>query len=376
MACSRNRELDNFVNTNSFSVVELEKALTTKLREVLASVPWLDAVISRFPTISDKGFDLLVKVKPPTGMSRELWVQFKADPRPSQFPYAFVAKEEDPQSVLVFAAPLITPNMAQTVQENGWSWFDLAGNCHLNIPNVLLIERKGNAPVHKSPRPSANLSTPESARVIRALLVPEHVGKTWTQREMQLHCEPNVSLGLVNKVVRHLTDEAYVELVKEGFRIRDPFKLLTAWRDAYRFDRHTQHRYFTLKKGSDLQQALGSLESITGGHAAYCAFTAADFQAPHVRQAKTWLFVGSEWEDAFASALEAKRVDTGENMTVLLPEDPGVFYLQESEGNKLACTNPVQTYVDLWHCGGRGQEAAEALLEQKLKPEWKLRIPA
>ena len=87
MACSRNRELDNFVNTNSFSVVELEKALTTKLREVLASVPWLDAVISRFPTISEKGFDLLVKVKPPTGKAMELWVQFKADPRPSQFPY-------------------------------------------------------------------------------------------------------------------------------------------------------------------------------------------------------------------------------------------------------------------------------------------------
>ena len=39
----------------------------------------------------------------------------------------------------------------------------------------------------------------------------------------------------------------------------------------------------------------------------------------------------------------------------------------------MACTNIVQTYVDLYHCGGRGEEAAEALLEQKLKPEWKRR---
>jgi hypothetical protein len=37
----------------------------------------------------------------------------------------------------------------------------------------------------------------------------------------------------------------------------------------------------------------------------------------------------------------------------------------------MACTNTVQTYVDLWHSGGRGQEAAEAVLEQRLKPEWK-----
>jgi hypothetical protein len=40
---------------------------------------------------------------------------------------------------------------------------------------------------------------------------------------------------------------------------------------------------------------------------------------------------------------------------------------------RLACTNEVQTYVDLWHSGGRGQEAAEALLKQRLQPEWKVR---
>lgn len=37
---------------------------------------------------------------------------------------------------------------------------------------------------------------------------------------------------------------------------------------------------------------------------------------------------------------------------------------------RLDCTNTVQTYVDLWHSGGRALEAAEALLEQRLKQEW------
>ena len=360
------------MNVDNFSVFELEKALTGKLQELLASVPWLEFTVDRFPN-PDKGFDLRVKIHLATENGSEIWVQFKANARPSQFPYAHVAAGSDPQPVLVFAAPLITPNMAQTVQEHGWSWFDLAGNCYLNIPNLLLIERKGNEPVHRLPRPSANLSTPESGQVVRALLVPEHTGRTWTQREMRLHCKPNVSLGLVNKVVRCLVDEAFLEQTKDGFRVRDSLKLLETWRDAYRFDRHVQHRFFTLKKGYDLQQSLLSLESITGGHAAYCAFSAADIQAPHVRQSKTWLFVGAEWLDTFASAVEAKRVDSGENLVVLTPDDSGVFYLQESEGNRLACTNPIQTYVDLWHCGGRGQEAAAALLEQKLKPEWKIR---
>jgi hypothetical protein len=203
------------------------------------------------------------------------------------------------------------------------------------------------------------------------LLLPQNGGRPWTQRALQMECD--ASLGLVNKVVRHLREEAYIESSEDGFRVREPMKLLSAWRDVYRFDRHLQRRYFTLKKGPELKHALASLESFTGNHAAYCAFSAADFQAPHVRQPRTWLFIGAEWEDESASELGAKLVDSGENLLVLIPSDLGVFYQQESGDDHLACTNPVQTYVDLWHCGGRGQEAAEALLEQKLKPEWRLR---
>lgn len=32
-----------------------------------------------------------------------------------------------------------------------------------------------------------------------------------------------------------------------------------------------------------------------------------------------------------------------------------------------------KTYLDAWHAGGRGQEAAEAILERQLRPQWKLR---
>ena len=48
----------------------------------------------------------------------------------------------------------------------------------------------------------------------------------------------------------------------------------------------------------------------------------------------------------------------------------GVFYGLELNEKRLACTNPVQTYIDLVHSGGRGEEAAEAMLQQRLKPAW------
>jgi hypothetical protein len=103
---------------------------------------------------------------------------------------------------------------------------------------------------------------------------------------------PEPSLGLVNKVVQHLRDEAFIEVFEGGgFGLRDPLKLLFAWREAYRFDRHERRGYFTLLQGKRLREALANLDLDAGGLAAYASFSAAEFQAPHVRQPKTWIYV-------------------------------------------------------------------------------------
>jgi len=264
--------------------------------------------------------------------------------------------------------------MAEICESHGWSWFDLAGNCKITIPTLLHIERRGNSPVHETPRPAANLSTPEAGRVIRALLAPENAALRWTQWEMQKECSPKVSIGLVNKVVRHLREEAFIEEEPEGgFRLSDPLKLLFAWRDAYRFDRHQRRGYFTFLQGKPLRDALARLSAQTS-FAVYAAFSAADFQAPHVRQTKTWLYVREKEIPKFAKLVEAKPVESGENVIVLIPDDDGIFSLSDggrTGESRMRCTNAAQTYVDLWHAGGRGEEAAEALLEQRLKPRWK-----
>jgi hypothetical protein len=65
----------------------------------------------------------------------------------------------------------------------GWSWFDLAGNCHLSVPDAFQIERTGQPPIHRLPKSGANLSTPEAARILRALLATDNAGRKWTQRD-------------------------------------------------------------------------------------------------------------------------------------------------------------------------------------------------
>ena len=371
------------VNTGELKGAALEKALAHRLRELLSGVAWLkDWQIEIVPMDDRRGSDINATLPLPNGGMAELWVVCKSNPRPHQIAYDRTQDFPSPQSkrqkrVWVLAAPFVSSRMAQLCQELRWSWFDLAGNCHLSVPDAFQIERTGQPPVHRLPKSGANLSSPEAARILRALLATDNAGRKWTQRDLQLHARPNVSIGLVNKVVRHLHDEAFIENLPDGgFKLRAPVELLKAWRDAYRFDRHQRRSYFTLLQGRRLQEALAKLETLTGGHAAYAAFSAADFQAPHVRQPKTWLYVASDWEDKFREVAESKLVDSGENLVVLIPEDDGVFYLGDGGSmgeQRLSCTNPVQTYVDLFHCGGRGEETAEALLEQNLKRAWKAR---
>jgi hypothetical protein len=367
------------VNAKTLDALEFEEEAAQMLECLLKSVPWLKgACVTRNPATDQRIFDIAATLSVPGGSKVVLQVECKRNPRPSLLPHVageqhFDAERRRHNLIPVLAAPYVAPRLAEVCSERGWNWFDLAGNCHLNIPNVIYIERAGHRPLKPLPGRKANLGTAEASRLIRVLLATENLGRQWTQRELQHDAQP-VSLGLVNKVVRRLADDAFVESCSGdgGICLRDPSGLLSAWNQAYRFDRHRRHGYFTLLQGRRLQDRLTELEALTGGQAAYAAFSAADIQAPHVRQPKTWLYIGAEHLKEFGSLAEAKPVDTGENLVVLVPEDDGVFLCGDTSENRLGCTMLAQTYADLKHCGGRGVEAADALLEQRLKPAWKL----
>jgi hypothetical protein len=305
--------------------------------------------------------------------------------RPSQFSRlvecSSLTKNINRDAVMVLAVPSISVRVTELCEEHGWGWIDLAGNYRIDIPSLLHLECSGHPPVHNTPKPVANLSTREACRVIRALLSPENAGMRWTQRHLVEHFKlfekpiPSPSLGLVNKIVRHLRDEAYIEALSDsGFRVLEPQKLLVAWRDVYRFSRHKQLKYFSLFNHKRILAALDELGMCERANVIYASFSAAEYQAPNVRQPKIWLYIQEQNLAAFEHGVEAKQVDSGENLVVLIPDDESIFY-QVDKGDDgpqshLACTNAVQTYVDLWNCGGRGKEAADAILEQCLRPMW------
>jgi hypothetical protein len=362
----------------------LERALLEKLREILGQIAWVTDLPSQRGT-EPGGPDITIPLASETGPPAILHMHVKNEMRPSTF-QAWAAQRTDDSrenAVPLLAAPVVSPRLAELCQRANWSWIDLAGNCWLDVPGRLHIDRSGNPSAHRPPQRAANLGTSAAARVMRALLSPAHAGRRWTQRELQDATRPHaaappISLGLVNKMLSHLRSEGYVSENTSGERgvlVKEPLGLLRAWSEAYRFDRHERRSYFTLLKPAEFENALYKTGAEAGGLAAYAAFSAAERQAPQVRQPRTWVYVTAESLDTLTKNTQAKEVDSGENLIVLIPDDPGVFLSFEAGsfvGDRvLGCTSPVQTYVDLMHCGGRGEEAAEAVLEQRILPTWR-----
>ena len=359
----------------------LESSLADKLEEILESVGWLSSVeVMVNPADYGRAFDLSAWIALSRGNRIELWIECKDMPKPSRFPYVSLEnhfQRDGSKTVRVptLAAPYISPRMAEVCEKHGWSWFDLAGNCRISVPDLLHIERTGNKPVHSRPKRSgANLSTHESARILRVLMAPDNVGKRWTQRELRDACEPKVSLGKVNTLVSYLREQAYLlDQNGGGVRIHDYEGLLKAWRQAYAYKEHRQLNCFTLDDRKSILNKLAkawSDPSAKESSACLASFSAADHLGPNVRQSRTWVYVRPQNTREILRLVGAKEVDSGANLVLLEAADEGVFSGVRAGNEEAPTTSALQTYLDLWQAGGRGEEAATAILDQCLNPIW------
>jgi hypothetical protein len=129
-----------------------------------------------------------------------------------------------------------------------------------------------------------------------------------------------------------------------------------------------QRRYFsTLSQDAfrkRFEEVLPGLADVNGLLASY---TAASEWAPFVRQHRSFLYWSGDAEP-LQKALDLQAVPDGENVVATLAPDEGIFYGRTPGQPPITC--PVQTFIDLMHAGGRGEEAAEHLFERILKPRY------
>jgi hypothetical protein len=70
--------------------------------------------------------------------------------------------------------------------------------------------------------------------------------------------------------------------------------------------------------------------------------------------------------DRLVASCGAKRVDTGATLNLWRPFDASVFAFGTED-----LTSPLQTYLDLSHAGGRGEDAAQAIYTKFFDEEFR-----
>lgn len=263
----------------------------------------------------------------------------------------------------IFMAPYIAPLTADICRQEGVGYCDFAGNCRLTFGGVY-IEQSGNPNPLSEKRDLRSLYSPKAARILRVIL--NNPRKNWKMQDLAREAE--VSLGQAANVKKLLDSRELIEKTEEGFTLREPFSLLSEWSRNYVFRKNRTKDFYSLKTISDIEAEITETcerNKITYG---LTGFSGAARFTSAVRYQRVMAFVDAE-EDQLLKLFDFKEVSSGANVTILMPYDAGVYYgVTTKEGSQVV--SPVQLYLDLIGFKGRGEEAANALLEEVIKPLW------
>ena len=263
----------------------------------------------------------------------------------------------------VVAVPYMNPSGRDVCEREGVSWFDFSGNARIIAPKMrILVEGRPNAYVTPG-RPSSPFA-PKSARISRWLLT--HPDESFTQRDIAQNVA--VSEGLVSRVVSRLEEDHYVARDQDGqVFVSQPDLLFDAWREDYRFDKHTLIKgHMAARSGDALARRVAdTLADANVDHAA--TGLAAAWQIARFAGFRTTTFYTDREALRVLEDAGMRRVEKGANLWVVLPNDKGVFQ-GAAKRDGVRCVHPIQTLLDLDSQPERAAEAAKNLRAEHM--EW------
>ena len=273
-----------------------------------------------------------------------------------------------PKAYGVVAAPYISSASSKICEEGEVGFVDFAGNCRLRIKDIF-IERSGEAKPGAPRREHRSLFTPKAARILRVLL--KQPKRKWPLAHLAK--EAGVSLVQAHNVKELLLDQELITVSDEGISLSEPDSLLGMWASASA-PRRRWVDFFTLDSTAEIEAKLAKLCKREKVPYALMGFSAAARYAPAVRSGRAMAYVSAD-EREIARKLGLKEVTSGANVTLAFPSDDGVYY-DSREIDGMRVVSPLQAWLDLARTRGlarrygRGDEAAQMILEREVRPKW------
>lgn len=345
---------------------DLPKRVEKALSSCLQKVPFLKIRdIAQESGQDDLRPDFLITLEAPAGpQTFAVEVKNTGQPRVAREAINQLLRysQKSPQTFPVFIAPYISPAAAAICEQEGVGYVDFSGNCRLFFPGVY-IEKTGNPNDFSEKRDLRSLYSPKAENVLRALLA--NPGKRWKIQE--LAAEAGVSVGQVAKVKNLLLNQEWLRGAN-GMALSEPEKLLSDWAGNYNFRKNRVRDFYSLQGIPEIEYNLAQVCQEENLTYALTSFSGAARLAPAVRYQRVWVYL-EETEKDVAGKLNLKEVSSGANVSLITPYDAGVFYgNQDIAGVRIA--SPIQIYLDLKANRGRGEEAANMLLEKIISKRW------
>ena len=367
-AYSTNVELTNYGEIMLFSMDILKQA-ETAIVSFLKKIPFVS--ILEIKSIDKKGeesvdFSVNISID---GRVRTLYVEVKSNGQPK------FAREsvnvllrvcgQKVNSYGIFCAPYISSESSEICRCNNVGYLDFSGNCHLSFDNIF-VENSGNANQFSEKREMRTIFSAKATRILRVILNDPLKKRITTE----LASEARVSAGLVANIRKLLRNKEFIQEYEDGgFSLIKPDKLLSEWTENYSFRDNKIYEYYSLDDAMDAEKKLVKMFERKKITYALTGFSGSLRLAPAViGQNKTMAYI-SGLEEKLMTEMNLKKVDSGGNVFLVIPYDEGVFY-GNIEKDGFNVVSPIQLYLDLKSNRGRGEEAAEFLLNQVIRKLW------
>ena len=303
------------------------------------------------------------------GIKQKLYVEIKSRGE-RRFVEAFIQRiaghAKPCECVLI--APYFSEQSCALLKERGYGFMDLSGNCHIAVESIYIhVSGQPNKYAHEKRNGKYfDRGSNAASKVLRTML--NDPVKVWQVKELTE--ESDTSLGTVSNIKRFLLDNAWAEEVKlsaaraAGFRLRNIEELIKAWAVEYRKRAGDIMEYYTLDSIPEFESSAARGREEHGGIVCLGGFSAAARYAPTVRYNRAEVYVDYQDLSEFLKDMELKAVSSGGNVLVrLATDDVEWMYTREIRGASV--TSPIQTILDLMTHSGRGEEAAEAIIQKE-----------
>ena len=276
--------------------------------------------------------------------------------------FIMMASQYKDDSCYVFMAPYISEASAEKLIKNNYSFIDLSGNCYV-ISKRVFIHYKGNKNKYLNRGEKKNyFSKSSSAASVILRTILEHPKKCWQVKELAE--VTGKAIGMVSNVKSFLRDREWIEECNKGFKISDYKELLFTWAKDYHKKASRVTEFYSFDTIPELEQKVSDWSFYHDDSVLLGGFSAAARYAPTVRYNKVEVYVEPQAYDEFIMEMDLQPVESGGNVVITIPHDetPYLFY---REINGAYITSPIQTILDLLGTKGRGQEAAEAIIDKE-----------